>query len=262
MFNKQIKIIYVDDVAFQLVSVQERLKGRYEVIPAKSVANMFEILETPVIPDLILLDINMPDIDGFEAVERLNEDPIYGSIPVIFISSSFDKNNVNRGLGLGVVDFIRKPFSDADLFDCIEYQLNPLKRAEIKPIVLAVDDDPGTLKAINFLLKDRYLTYTLNESIKLKQLLTMITPDLFLLDCIMPDLCGFDLVAIIREHAAHKETPIVFMTADGTADNMFTAVSYGASDFIIKPIEEAILSEKLALHLKHFIIRRRLRSIK
>jgi len=255
------KIIYVDDVIFHLVSVKERLSGKYEICPAQSASEMFKLLEHINQPELILLDINMPDIDGFEAIKRLKEDPMYAKIPVIFLTSSDDKQSILKGLSLGAVDFVKKPFSDTELIDCIEYQLDPKKREENKPIVLAIDDDPGTLKSINFLVNNKYTVYTLNDPTKLKTLLTMITPDLFLLDCLMPGLTGFDLIPVIREHHKHTETPIIFLTSDGTVDNMSAAVTLGASDFVVKPIEEEILHEKLSLHLKDFIMRRRFRVL-
>ena len=89
----------------------------------------------------------------------------------------------------------------------------------------------------------------------------MITPDLFILDCQMPVYSGFDLVPIIRRIREHEETPIIFLTSEGTIDNISVAINLGARDFIIKPIDEAILREKVALHIKDFMMRRRIRSL-
>jgi DNA-binding response OmpR family regulator len=165
-------------------------------------------------------------------------------------------------MNLGAVDYIKKPFIDSDLIDCIEYQLDPYKHEKYKPVVLAVDDNPSILKAVNYLLNDQYKVYTLAEPEKLKTLLGIITPDLFLLDCKMPVLNGFDLVPIIRSFYDHEETPIVYLTSEGTIDNISVAIHLGACDFIVKPIDETVLREKIALHLKDFIIRRRIRSLK
>ena len=259
MENKRKKIILVDDVNFHLVSTKERLKKHYEVFPAESVETLFEILKN-VKPELILLDVNMPEADGYEAIKKLKDDPLYADIPVIFLTSKSDKESIHKGMKLGAADLVKKPFSDAELIDCIEYQTDPEKRESNKAIILAVDDSPNILKSINYLLNKQYTVYTLSEPEKIKSLLKMITPDLFLLDCKMPVLSGFELVPMIRGFPEHEETPIIYLTSDGTVDNLSVAINLGACDFLVKPINETILCEKIATHLKNFIMRRRLRG--
>ena len=253
------KILFVDDVSFTLVSVKDRLRKHYEVYPAESVEKMFEILDH-VKPELILLDVNMPDVDGFEAIEKLKANDRFASIPVIFLTSKKDKKSIVKGMSLGAVDFVTKPFSGPELMECIEYQFNPEKREANKPIILAVDDNPSILKSVNYLLNDKYRVYTLPNPEKLKDLLKMITPDLFLLDCKMP-IHGFDLVPIIRDRQAHRETPIIFLTSEGTIDNLSVAMHLGACDFIVKPIDEEVLREKIALNVEGFMMRRRIRLL-
>ena len=77
----------------------------------------------------------------------------------------------------------------------------------------------------------------------------------------MPVLSGFELIPIIRRISGHEETPIVFLTSEGTNDNVFAAIGFGASDFIIKPFDDAVLREKMAVYLKDFIMRRRIRQL-
>ena len=81
----------------------------YTVLPAPSGARAFSILEK-VVPDLILLDVKMPDMNGFEVISRLKTDPRYKEIPVIFLTAQ-EGNIELEGLNLGAVDFIKKPFS-------------------------------------------------------------------------------------------------------------------------------------------------------
>ena len=259
MTNVRRKIILVDDVKFQLMSTKERLKKHYEVYPAQSVEDMFELLEN-ITPELILLDINMPGTDGYEAIGKLKEDPVYSEIPVIFLTSKSDKQSITKGMSCGAADFIKKPFSDAELVECIEYQLDPKMQDKNKPIVLAIDDNPSILTSIKNLLNNQYTVYTLSEPEKLKSLLEMIKPDLFLLDCKMPKLNGFELIPIIRSIPNYAETPIVFLTSENTIDTISVAMNLGVCDYIIKPIDNTILREKIAAHLADFVIRRRLRA--
>jgi DNA-binding response OmpR family regulator len=255
------KIIYVDDVNHSLLSLKDRLKNKYEIYPAQTVKILFEILEN-VKPDLILLDVNMPDIDGFNAIQMLKSDSRYACIPVVFLTGKNDKDSVFKGLNLGAAAYVSKPFSTEALVEQIEGIFNPYDRRKpyeellpgedcsCRPCILAVDDVPMMLRTIQSVLREQYKVYGLTDPGEIKTFLQGVTPDLILLDYKMPGLSGFDLVPIIRAFPEHQETPIIFITADGTFDRMITAAGLGACDFIVKPIETEVLREKVAKHLK------------
>jgi putative two-component system response regulator len=118
-----------------------------------------------------------------------------------------------------------------------------------KPVIVAVDDAPDVLKAVHSMLRDTYKVYTIPKPEKLQDVLNKTTPQLFLLDYQMPIISGFDLISLIREHPNHKDTPIIFLTSEGTVDNLTAAVHYGVCDFIVKPVDNDILREKVAKHL-------------
>jgi len=240
------------------------LRDKYEVYPLPSAHKLFEILDL-FLPDLILLDIQMPLIDGFKILERLKSNIIHATIPVIFLTSSNDKESVIKGSGLGVAGFVTKPFSAPDLVEHIERCLSGdyLKhvppvvappaieavkaepRAD-KPVILAIDDAPDVLKSVHSMLRDSYKVYTLPKPEKLQDFLRNTRPELFLLDCQMPGISGFDLIPVIRGYPEHEETPIIFLTSEGTMDHLTTAVGLGASDFIVKPVDMDVLREKVA----------------
>jgi len=84
-----------------------------------SALTMFELFDS-VIPDMILLDIMMPDISGFEALKRLKAEVRYKGIPVVFLTSMNDAEGEARGYEMGAMDFIKKPFSKPILLDRIK----------------------------------------------------------------------------------------------------------------------------------------------
>ena len=254
------KIVLVDDTTYHLLSVKERLKSHYEIFPAQSAEILFDILKK-VMPDLILLDINMPKVDGFETIEKLKADADFADIPVIFFTAKNDQSSVRKGLSLGAVDFITKPASNSELIESIENQLDPDKRDRIKPRIIAVDDNPSILQSINHALQKQYHVYTLPHPEAIKEVLKGLTPDLFLLDYQMPNLTGFDLVPIIREHPVHEKTPIIFLTSEGTVAKLGEAIAIGACDFIVKPIDAVILRKKLSSHLVDFKMWQRIQSL-
>jgi len=116
------KIILVDDIQANLTVGKSILNTFYEVYPAPSAAKLFEILEH-VLPDLILLDIHMPDMNGYEAIKKLKSDSRFSDIPVIFLTAKSDISSEQEGFDLGAVDYISKPFSAPLLLKRIENQL-------------------------------------------------------------------------------------------------------------------------------------------
>ena len=112
--------------------------------------------------------------------------------------------------------------------------------------IMAVDDSPVVLKNVSSVLGNYYKVYTLIKPEMVEESLKRTKPDLFLLDYKMPEISGFELIPIIRNFNEHKESPIVFMTTEGTFDNVKTAIALGACDFIIKPFTPELLREKIA----------------
>ncbi|MCL2204219.1 MAG: response regulator [Defluviitaleaceae bacterium] len=115
-------ILIVDDNSTNLLVAENVLSPYYEVITALSASLMFELLED-IIPDLILLDVLMPDTDGFEVIAQLRKDSRYADIPVMFLTSQTDAAVEARGFESGVVDFIAKPFFHTVLLSRIKKHL-------------------------------------------------------------------------------------------------------------------------------------------
>ena len=242
------KIIVVDDVTMHLMITKSRLQKHYKIYPVQSADTLFEVLEN-VTPDLILLDVNMPSVDGYETLLELKAHGRFADIPVIFLTAKGDKSSVAKGMALGAADYVVKPFSDKVLIERIENQLDPAKREANKPVILAVDDDSVVLQSIHYALREKYRVLTVSNPEGLKELLAQVSPDLFLLDYKMPSLTGFDLIPVIRSFPAHESKPIIILTSEGTADNVGTAIRLGACDFLVKPVNDVLLRKKISQHL-------------
>ena len=103
------KICLIDDDMTSLTTIRNMLKSSYTVYPSPSAAKFFELIEE-VTPDLILMDVDMPKMNGYEAVKRLKEDDRFKDIPVIFLAAEIDEQSELKGFELGAVDYFTKPF--------------------------------------------------------------------------------------------------------------------------------------------------------
>jgi len=122
------KIVIVDDDASNLSIVRNLLKPYFEVYPAPSAIKLFTVLGN-FIPDLVLLDIEMPGMSGYEALKVMKENPRFKDIPIIFLTARDDEASEIEGIDLGASDYVTKPFTGALLLQRINNLLliNQLK---------------------------------------------------------------------------------------------------------------------------------------
>jgi len=116
-------VFIVDDADTNLAKAKQSLEDTYRVLTMPSASKMFTLLEK-IIPDLILLDIEMPEMNGFAALEKLMENKKTAKIPVIFLTAQTDAAVESRGFEMGAVDFITKPFSEPVLINRINSHLH------------------------------------------------------------------------------------------------------------------------------------------
>lgn len=105
------RILVVDDVAENIHMLMAVFENDYHVLPAKSGKAALKKIEKGLAPDLILLDILMPDMDGYVFCKNIKENPATRDIPVIFLTAVSEAMDAAKGFELGAVDFITKPFN-------------------------------------------------------------------------------------------------------------------------------------------------------
>ena len=111
-------IFIVDDSDTNLAMAEEALEEYFQIMTLPSADKMFGLLEK-IKPDLILLDIEMPEMNGFEALEKLKTNSIWADIPVIFLTGTADKKIEEKSSKLGAVGVFTKPFSAESLLSKI-----------------------------------------------------------------------------------------------------------------------------------------------
>jgi len=115
-------VVLVDDNPSTLQAGINVLSETYRVSTVPSAVKLFSLLETSV-PDIIILDIDMPEVDGYQVIQVLKFRPDTKNIPVIFLTGKTDPADKQMGLSLGAIDYITKPFQPSELLNSIDTYL-------------------------------------------------------------------------------------------------------------------------------------------
>ncbi len=117
------KILIIDDEPVNIKVLSQILKTDYLVSFAINGRDAIALIDSGIKPDIILLDIMMPEMNGYEVCSRIKEKPETADIPIIFISAIAVNEEIQKGLSLGAVDYIQKPFHPDSLKEQIKSHL-------------------------------------------------------------------------------------------------------------------------------------------
>ena len=265
------RILIVDDAQENLHQLMQVLGPNYAVTAATNGEKALELAHREPQPDLILLDIKMPGMDGYSVLSRLKSDPATAQVPVVFVSALDEPAEVANGLELGVADYLTKPIDPELLRLRVETQLS-LRRyrqyADIlereaggaaigAPVVLVVDDVPENLHGLLEVLQHDYEVLVAASG---AQAIQMVhgpkPPDLILLDVFMPGMGGYEVCEYIKSLPAHNRIPIIFVTVATRTEDKLRGFQLGAADYITKPFEVDEVRARVHTHLELSRLRR------
>ncbi len=223
-------------------------------------------------PDLILLDIIMPKMDGYEVMEKMNEEK--KNIPVIIISNSGQPVEIEKTRKLGAVDhLIKTQFSPTDVLEKVnEYLGNggkKKKKKEKKETMEAKKEDGVKSLGINILLvedeaflrkmaskqltKEGFSVYEAKDGEEGINIFEEKSPDIVLLDIILPTIDGFQVLEKIKKHKSKKKaaTPVIMLSNLGQDSDIKKAEDMGADDFMVKAnFTSKEIAEKIKKYFK------------
>ncbi|MDB4908226.1 MAG: hybrid sensor histidine kinase/response regulator [Gemmatimonadetes bacterium] len=202
-------VIEHDEIAAELIRVQLESEG-FNVVHAATAEEAL-IMASGAPLALITLDIMLPDVDGWAFLNRLKQVPALRRIPIVIVSIMADRK---RGFALGAAAVMQKPISRRDLHESLmELGLSPLAKGQLLK-VLIVDDDVQAVDLTAVRLQDMASTilraYGGLDAIAIAK---SECPDLIVLDLMMPDVSGFDVVHALHEDPRTMKIPIVVVTA-------------------------------------------------
>lgn len=251
------KILTVDDSKTVRIIVKKAFKAYdCEIIEA---ANGVEGLATAAKenPDVILLDVTMPVMDGVEMLTKLKSDPALKGIPVIMLTAEGGRDNVLKIAKIGVRDYIVKPFKEELLIEKVGriIDLKPISegsQAKAKSIfdpasILVVEDKPAIIQQIQEGIKHTPWTITgVGATGEAIDHCGKTPPDLIIISLSLPDDAAFTLFRLLRTHVKTKYTPIFGLVVKTDLAVQQQAQQLGFSAIITKPIEVQDLEVKIA----------------
>lgn len=244
MANQQ-KILIIEDEKTLLEALSKKLQFEgYDVYTAVDGQDGLDKIKESM-PDLILLDILMPRLDGFGVLESIHKDPELSKIPVIIISNSGQPVEIERALSLGVKDYlIKAEFDPEEVINKVRNTLGKIqkdnqgeKTKKDSKKILIIEDD----QLLRSLCSKKLLTegYDVDAAIDSQQGLEKIKsnpPDLVLLDLVLPGMSGFEVLKIVKADPNKKiaSIPIIILSNLGQESDITKGKELGAADYLIK----------------------------
>jgi two-component system cell cycle response regulator len=234
-------------------------------------------------PEVILLDVIMPQMDGYEVTEELKGDPETSSISIILVTGMDTLDDKVRGLESGADDFITKPFNFDELvarvrslvrLKRIQDQLSNLqkeckndfllkqKKSLGPSIVLIVEDDERISRIMsNVLGTGGYLTHIVNDGLAAVEFIKDNTPDLIILDLMLPGLDGLEVLRRVRESPLTREVPVIVVTAIDDFKTKIKGLYIGADDYLVKPVKSLELLARVKSNLRKYQANKLIRDV-
>jgi len=173
--DKSGRILIVDDERYNIKVLAEVLRNDYKIIAAKTGEQALAVVQGPTPPDLILLDIMMPEMDGYEVCQRLKNDSRSMHIPVIFISALDASDDECRGFELGAVDYITKPVKPVIVKARVRTHIQLKQKSDLLERMASID---GLTEIPNRRKFDDTLKRELRRSARKKSPLSLILMDI------------------------------------------------------------------------------------
>jgi DNA-binding response OmpR family regulator len=231
-------------------------------------------------PDLILLDIMLPGMDGFEIGKLLKDKPTTRDVPIIFLTALTDTESKVKAYEAGGVDYITKPFDFREVAARVNMRLTlqrlqrrlktqywvldsgeGRKKQHQDITILVVDDQALTLEALKaYLGTFGFTVLTARNGDAIVQAFPQPAPDLILLDVMMPGRDGYETCRWLKGNPATRDIPVIFMTSLTDMADKVKAFEVGGSDYIMKPYQYAEILNRINTHLTIQTLQRRLQK--
>ncbi len=281
------RVLVVDDILPNVKLLEAKLACEYyEVITATSGEEALQKVESEN-PDIVLLDVMMPGMDGFEVCSRIKANPEKAHIPVVMVTALTDVQDKVRGLEAGADDFLSKPINDtalmarvrslarlkmaldewrirenaANQFGVVTEKTNlmnePVQGARI---LLIEDKEFEKKKIIETLSADLNIVMAVENGMKAMELVATQDFDVLMVSLNMKDEDGLRLCSHLKSNEKTRSSPIVMVGEEGDMPRIAHGLEIGAHDYILRPIEKNELLARVRTQIRRKRFQERLRS--
>src|SRR3989338_2310139 len=243
------KVLLIEDDVFLGDVLLEKLKKEdYDAHISRDGAEGLEKIKE-LKPDLVLLDIILPTMNGYEILEAKLKDPSIAKIPVIIISNSGQPVEINRALTLGVKDyFIKAQFDPEEVMVKIRNFLKKNNENNPDPRAMKASNSALNGKKIMWVEDDNFLSDIIARKLSMEKcnlmhakdgetalsLVEEEIPDVILLDILLPGMDGFELLGKLKDNPNVKNVPVILLSNLGQPSDVEKGKSLGANRFLIK----------------------------
>ena len=269
------RVLVVDDQPLNVKVLEAKLSSEYyEVISATDGAGALAAMREEK-PDIVLLDIMMPGMDGFEVCRQMKADPSLVHIPVIVITALSEARDRVRGLEAGADDFLTKPINENALFarlrsllriklsldelrlrDQTSQQLGLTEAGdaaanESKARILLIEDLPGDAKLVREVLSREHEVVHVTDTETALRTASIEPFDLIIISVELKDSDGLRLCSQLRSRDVTRNLPLLVLIAENATTKLAKALDLGVSDYLYKPIDSNELIARTRNQVRH-----------
>jgi len=204
-------------------------------------------------PDLVILDITMPVMDGIETLIKMKKDPQLSQIPILMLTAVADQQTVLKIASLGVEEYLVKPFDGEELIKRVNKLMEEVpergrteqQQSRQRKTILVVDDKSHVRELVRQLLGERYGILEATNGAEGVSLAMKESPDLILMDMDMPVMDGFEAIQRLRGLDQTKEVKVLAMTIKTNFEEQRRALDAGCDGLVFKPFTKDLLLRKI-----------------
>lgn len=281
------RVLVVDDILPNVKLLEAKLHGEYyEVVTASSGAEALEKIVAHM-PDLVLLDVMMPGMDGFEVCRRIKENPAVAHIPVVMVTALTDTEDRVRGLESGADDFLSKPVNDTALMARVrslvrlkmtvdEWRARETTASQLgvvdenssvmtqpvdKARVLVIEDMAFEVNKIRETLgRDNDTVTQADTGIAALQFINQEEFDLIIVSLNLKNEDGLRFCSHLRSNEKTRNTPIIMLGNEEDLPRIAHGLEIGAHDYIMRPVDRNELLARVRTQIRRRRFQERLRA--
>ena len=280
------RVLVVDDVLLNVKLLEAKLAAEYfDVVTARSGPEALGLIREAK-PDIVLLDVMMPGMDGFEVCRRIKQDEAVAHIPVVMVTALDQLSDRVAGLEAGADDFLTKPVNDVALFARVrslvrlKMMTDELRMRESTGSALGVLGDPAQIDdsalegASVLLLEDRqvsaerladylrpyYRVEAASDDERAGMLVRSGDYDLVLVSLDLRQSDGLRFCSSMRSFEATRQTPILALVEEGDTKRLVRALDIGVNDYLVRPVDRNEMLARTRTQLRRKFYADRLRD--